>query len=154
MNSYQVQRFNNKYHVYNNSNFNIYKNEESISNKYGYIQITITNLGNVITTNSVLTITVNKNGNEISVIRMPLTENPTLIKLPIAHPEGTLAKGQEYYFTLYNLTIGSEGYYTIITRNIRLFPNIKTVFNYNLNKRIPGISNGDQITDIPQHPRD
>lgn len=148
---YILPRGYNKYYWGKNLN----SEDVPISRDNGYIEVNITkNLGSEIATDAVLTIYVNQNGNRILVTRLSPTENPTLIELPIAHPSGTLVKGPEYYFTLYDLTIEGEGYYRIETRNIRLFPNIKAMFFYNLNRIIPGLPNQEEITIIPPHPRD
>lgn len=140
-NPYYVQRPYSKYNWCKNFNFN----DVPISRDNGYIEISITKeLGTEVATDAILTIYVNQNGNRIAVKRLSPKENPTLIELPIAHPAGNLVKGPEYYFTPYDLTIESEGYYRIETRNIRLFPNIKAMFFYNLNKIIPGVPNEDK----------
>jgi len=121
----------------------------------GYIEISITkDLGQEIATDAVLTIYVNQDGDQIPVVTLSPTENPTLIELPIAHLSGTLVEGPEYYFTPYNLTIEKEGYYRIITQNIRLFPNVKAAFFYNLNKIVTGQPGHEEIIIIPPHPRD
>lgn len=146
-----------KYGTYDfkNSSLNKFIDEVPVCSEYGFIEIQATkNLGSDIAAGAMLTIYVNQNGDQIPVVRLPITQNPNLIKLPIAHPSGTLIKGPEYYFTPYNLTIENEGYYKILTQNIRLFPNITASFFYNLNKIIPGESNHEQITIIPPHPRD
>jgi len=126
-----------------------------VSTETGYIEIHITkNLGQDIATDAVLTIYVNKDGNQIPVVSLSPTQNPTIIELPIAHPEGTLVEGPEYYFTPYNLSIEDEGYYRIVTQNIRLFPNVKAVFFYNLNEMVSGEPEREEITIFPTHPRD
>lgn len=159
MNSYLFQEYYNKYKYRNyecrNSNFGVFINELPVNTESGYIEIHITkNLGQEVATDAVLTIYVNQNGNQIPVTNLSPTQNPTLIELPIAHPSGALVEGPEYYFTPYNLTIESEGYYRIVTQNIRLFPNIKSIFFYNLNEIISGQPNREEIRIIPPHPRD
>ena len=52
------------------------------------------------------------------------------------------------------MTIESEGYYKVTTLNIRLFPEIKATFFYNLNKIIQGVPIDEKVTKIPPHPRD
>lgn len=144
-----------KKNEHKDSNFNVFKNEVPISNETGFMEIHITkNLGQEIATDAVLTIYVNKDGNQVPVLILSPTENPTLIELPIAHPLGTLVEGPEYYFTPYNLTIENEGYYRINTQNIRLFPNIKANFFYNLNQIISSQPNHEEIIVFPPHPRD
>ncbi len=157
MNHYEVRKYYNRCrkHANNDLDFVISANKVPISNDVGYIEINITkNLGQEIATDAVLTIYVNQNGNQIPVVTLSPTENPTLIELPIAHPSGTLVEGPEYYFTPYNLTIENEGYYRIITQNIRLFPNVKAAFFYNLNKIVTGQPGHEEIIIIPPHPRD
>lgn len=158
LNCYEIQEYYNKCrynYAYNNSNFGIFFNEVPVSTDFGYIEIHITkNLGQEIATDAVLTIYVNQNGNQIPVISLSPTQNPTIIELPIAHPEGTLVESPEYYFTPYSLTIESEGYYRIVTQNIRLFPNVKAIFFYNLNEIVSGQPNHEEITIFPPHPRD
>lgn len=147
----------NKYFSYanRNLNFDVFINEVPISNEYGFIELHVTkNLAKEVATGALLTIYVSQNGNKIPVVNLSITQNPTLIMLPIAHSLGTLIKGPEYYFTPYDLTIESEGYYKIITQNIRLFPNVTASFFYNLNQIVPGEPNNEQITVIPPHPRD
>lgn len=152
-NNYNKYKYTN--HMYKNSEFDVFINEVPVSSEYGFIEIQVTrDLGREVATGSVLTIYVNNNGRQIPVVNLEITQNPTLIRLPIAHPAGTLVRGAEYYFTPYNLTITDEGYYNIATQNIRLFPNIKALFFYNFNRIIPGEVNRDQITIIPPHPRD
>jgi len=130
-------------------------NEIPVSNEYGFIELQVTkDLGREVATGALLTIYVNHNGDQIPVAKLNITQHPTLIRLPIAHPSGTLVRGAEYYFTPYNLTIENEGYYRIATQNIRLFPNITASFFYNLNRIIPGEYNREEITIIPPHPRD
>lgn len=157
MNCYDIQKYCNAYanYLYSNSNFGVFVNKVPVSNEFGFIEIHITkNLGNEVATDAILTINVNQNGNQIPVMSLSPTQNPTLIKLPIAHPFGTLVEGPEYFFTPYNLSIENEGYYKIITQNIRLFPNIKATFFYNLNRIVLGEPNREEITTIPPHPRD
>ncbi len=158
MNYCGIQKYYNKSkngNAYKNSNVGVFINEIPVSSDSGYIEIHITkDLGRALATDAILTIHVNQNGNRIPIRRLSPTQNPTLIELPIAHPMGTLVRGAEYYFTPYDLTIENEGYYRIMTQNIRLFPNIKAMFFYNLNQIIPGIPNHEEITIIPPHPRD
>lgn len=142
-------------YVNRNLNLGVFTNGVPINREFGYIEIHITkNLGSEIATDAVLTIYVNQNGNQIPVISLSPTQNPTIIELPIANPVGTLVEGPEYYFTPYDLTIESEGYYKIATQNIRLFPNINSIFFYNLNEIVPGQPNQEEITVLPPHPRD
>lgn len=159
LNCYELWEYYNKCrngnYAYRNPSSNIFINEVPVSHGFGTIEIHITkNLGQEVATDAVLTIYVNQNGNQIPVASLSPTENPTVIELPIANSLGTLVEGPEYYFTPYNLTIESEGYYRIVTQNIRLFPNIKSTFFYNLNEIISGESNHDEITILPPHPRD
>lgn len=149
----------NKYKAWNyshhNSRYGVFVNEVPVSNEYGFIEIQVTrDLGREVAVGSILTIYVTNNGNKIPVVNLEITQIPTLIRLPIAHPAGTLVRGTEYYFTPYDLAITDEGYYNIATNNIRLFPEIKAMFFYNFNRIIPGQINHDQITVIPPHPRD
>lgn len=100
--------------IYKNSNHEKCAYEIPVNTEMGYIEIYITkNLGQDIATDAVLTIYVNKDGNPIPVISLSPTQNPTIIELPIAHPQGTLVEGPEYFFTPYSLTIENEGYYNI-----------------------------------------
>lgn len=152
-NNYNKYKYGN--YVYQNSRFDVFMNEVPVSSEYGFIELQVTkDLGREIAAGSVLTIYVNRNGDQIPVVKLDITQNPTLIRLPIAHPSGTLIRGAEYYFTPYNLTIENEGYYNIATHNIRLFPNITAMFFYNFNRIIPGELNHEEITVIPPHPRD
>jgi len=141
--------------IYKNSNHEKCAYEIPVNTEMGYIEIYITkNLGQDIATDAVLTIYVNKDGNPIPVISLSPTQNPTIIELPIAHPQGTLVEGPEYFFTPYSLTIENEGYYRIVTQNIRLFPGITAIFFYNLNQMISGEPGREEITIFPPHPRD
>lgn len=134
---------------------NVFINEVPVSNEYGFIELHVTkNLGKEVAAGALLKIYVKSNGNEIPVVNLTITQNPTIIMLPIANSSGTLVKGPEYYFTPYDLTIESEGYYKVSTQNIRLFPNVTASFFYNLNRIIPGEPNLEEITVIPPHPRD
>jgi len=159
LNCYEIQEYYNRCrygnYVYRNPRLGIFINEVPVSTDSGYIEIHITkDLGREIATDAVLTIYVNQNGNQVPIMSLSPTQNPTIIELPIAHPEGTLVEGPEYYFTPYNLTIENEGYYRIITQNIRLFPNTKAIFFYNLNEIVSGEPNLEEITIFPPHPRD
>lgn len=159
MNCYEAWEYYNKYrnesYVYRNSYSGIFINEVPVSTEYGYIEIHITkNLGQEVATDAVLTIYVNKDGNQVPVVSITPTENPTVIRLPIANPAGTLVEGPEYFFTPYNLTIESQGYYRIVTQNIRLFPNITSIFFYNLNEIVSNEPHREEITVLPPHPRD
>jgi len=166
VNYYEIQRLYNRcknYSVYNmynydnvNSNSNVFMNEVPINIEVGYIVLFVTkNLGKNLPTDAVVTIYASQgDSNQVPVKKLIIDNNPTIIELPIAHTLGTLIKGPEYYFTTYNLTIESEGYYRIITLNIRLFPKIKASFYYNLNKISRGIPNHEEIINIPPHPRD
>lgn len=141
--------------VYKNSNRESRADEVPVNTEMGYIEIYITkNFGRDISTDAILTIYVNQDGNYIPVTTISTTQNPTIIELPVAHPQGTLVEGPEYYFTPYSLTIESEGFYRIITQNIRLFPNIKSTFYYNLNEIVFGEPKREEITIFPSHPRD
>jgi len=166
MNYYEIQKLYNEYKncgIYNMHNYNyaylnsnIFMNEVPVNREVGYIELYVTkNLGKEVATDAVVTIYVNQgNSDQVLVKRLIISQNPTLIELPIAHNLGNLIKGPEYYFTTYNLTIESEGYYKITTLNIRLFPKIKSSFFYNLNIISQGTPNRDEIIDIPPHPRD
>jgi len=166
MNYYEIQKLYNgykNYGIYNmyncnnaNLNSNIFMNEVPVNSEVGYIELYVTkNLGKEVATDAVLTIYVNRGDlDQVPVKRLITTQNPTLIELPIAHNLGNLIKVPEYYFTTYNLTIESEGYYKITTLNIRLFPKIKSLFFYNLNIISQGAPNRDEIINIPPHPRD
>ena len=141
--------------IYKNSSRKRCAEEVPVSTEMGYIEMHITkNLGRDIATDAVLTIYVNQDGNQVPVISISPTQNPTIIELPIAHPQGTLVESPEYYFTPYSLSIESEGFYRIITQNIRLFPNIKSIFFYNLNEIVSGEPGREEITIFPPHPRD
>lgn len=139
-----------------NLNSNIFMNEVPVNSEVGYIELYVTkNLGKEVATDAVVTIyAVQGDLDQVPVKRLIITQNPTVIELPMAHNLGTLIKGPEYYFTTYNLTIESEGYYKITTLNIRLFPKIKSSFFYNLNIILQGDPNSDEIINIPPHPRD
>lgn len=141
---------------YYRSNYNIYMSKVPINKDVGYIKIYVTkNLGKEIAKGAVLTIYARRGENDqAEVKRLVIENNPTIIELPIAHNLGTLIEGPEYFFTTYNLTIEEEGYYRIITRNIRLFPNITAEFQYNLNLIIQDKTNQDEIIEIPLHPID
>jgi len=157
LSSYKIKKYYNKNRTHRNfdTHKDAHKNEVPVNREFGYIEIYITkNLGTEAATDSELTIYVTNNGDKIPVTVLSPTQNPTLIKLPIAHPSGALVEGPEYLFTPYNLTIESEGYYRVITQNIRLFPNIKSTFFYNLNEIVAGEPNREEITVIPAHPRD
>lgn len=155
MNYYVSNNKCNYRNYYKNLNLGVFINELPVNKEYGEIEIHITkNLGSEVATDAVLTIYVTKNGNQVPVVSLSPTANPTVIKLPVANPAGTLIEGPEYYFTPYNLTIESEGYYRIVTQNIRLFPNVKAIFFYNLNRIQAGEPNREQIITIPPHPRD
>lgn len=159
MNCNEIRRYYNECrygdYAYGDSKVEIPEKEKPVNSEYGYIEINITeNLGRESAKHPVLTIYVNKDGQKVPVKRLYPVQNPTLIELPMAHPNGTLVESPEYYFTPYDLTIESEGHYKIITQNIRLFPNIKSLFVYNLNDIIPGELNHDEITIFPPHPRD
>lgn len=139
-----------------NAALGIINNEVPVNTEYGYLELYVTkNLGKDIATDAVVTIYA-RQGDEfhIPVEKVVIVNNPTIIELPIAHKLGNLIKGPEYYFTTYNLTIESEGYYKVTTLNIRLFPEIKASFFYNLNKIVQGIPIDEKVTNIPPHPRD
>ncbi len=82
------------------------------------------------------------------------TREPIFIELPVAHPQGQLIKGPEYYFTTYNMTIESKEYFRVTVYNIRLFPNITSKFDYNLNTTATDVPNQEEIIYIPPHLRD
>jgi hypothetical protein len=134
----------------------VINNEIPINTESGFIELFVTkNLGKEVATDAVVTIYVRQSDEFHFPIEQFLIENnPTLIELPIAHRLGNLIKGPEYYFTTYNLTIESEGFYKVTTLNIRLFPEIKATFFYNLNKIIQGVPIYEEVTHIPPHPRD
>ena len=158
----ELQRLYNNYCFYNMYNYynlnlnSVEFNDVPINNEVGYIELYLTKDNGQVIVNDALCTVYARQGDEYQVpVKKIITTNyPTLIELPIAHPLGTLIKGPEYYFTTYNLTIELEGYYKIITLNIRLFPNIKATFYYNFNKIIQGQPNHEEITTIPPHPRD
>jgi len=156
LNHYEVRKYYNRCRKQEKNDLDfVSANRVPISDDVGYIEISITkDLGQEIAADAVLTIYVNQNDNQIPIVSLSPTENPTLIELPIAHPSGTLVEGPEYYFTPYNLTIEDEGYYRIITQNIRLFPNVKAAFFYNLNRIVTGQPGREEIIIIPPHPRD
>lgn len=159
MDCYEIQEDYNMYkdyrHIYINSNHERYADGVPVSNEMGYIEIYLTkNLGRDTATDAILTIYVNQDGNQVPVISLSPTQNPTTIGLPVANPHGTLIEGPEYYFTPYNLTIESEGYYRIVTQNIRLFPGITVMFFYNLNQIVSSDPIREEITIFPPHPRD
>lgn len=147
-----------RYSNYGNMNTapGICKNEVPINTEAGILELYVTkNLGKDVATDAVVTIYARQGDTfHIPVEKFLIVNNPTLIELPIAHGLGNLIKGPEYYFTTYDLTIESEGYYKVSTLNIRLFPKIKVSFFYNLNKIIQGVPYEEEIRNIPPHPRD
>ena len=115
MNYYEIQKIYNRcknysiYNMYNyrneNSNPNVFINEVPVNNEVGYIELFVTkDLGKAAATDAVVTVYANQgDSNQVPVKRLKITNNPTIIELPIAHTLGTLIKGPEYYFTTYNL---------------------------------------------------
>jgi len=155
--SYNNYCFYNMYNYYNvNSNACAFMNDVPVNSEVAYIELYLTkDLGQEIAKDALCTIYVRQGDeNQVPVTKLITTNYPTLIELPVAHSLGTLIKGPEYYYTTYDLTIELEGYYKIATLNIRLFPNVKTIFYYNFNKIIQGQPNREEITNIPPHPRD
>lgn len=134
----------------------IINSEVPINTESGFMELYVTkNVGKDVATGAVVTIYARQgDAFHFPVEKFLIASNPTLIELPIAHKLGNLIKGPEYYFTTYNLTIESEGYYRVVTLNIRLFPGIKATFFYNLNKIIQGVPVDEKVTNIPPHPRD
>lgn len=134
----------------------ILNDEIPINTESGFMELYVTkNLGKDVPTDAVVTIYARQGDKfHYPIEKFLIVNNPTLIELPIAHRLGTLIKGPEYYFTTYNLTIESEGYYKVTTLNIRLFPEIKASFFYNLNEIIQGVPVEEKVTNIPPHPRD
>ena len=76
------------------------------------------------------------------------------MELPVAHISGELIQGPEYFFTLYDMMIEKEDYNSINVLNIRIFPGIRTQFNYNLNPVKPEEPYKQETIAIPPHPRD
>ncbi len=129
--------------------------EVPVNSEDGFLEIYITkDLGREFPIDAVITIFVKKGDTQVPVESLVATNNPTIIRLPVANSMGDLIEGPEYYFTTYGLTIESLGYYKVMTLNIRLFPNITTKFYYNLNKILQGESNKEEIINLPPHPRD
>nr|WP_312578602.1 hypothetical protein [Sedimentibacter sp.] len=136
-------------------NNDAYINRVPVNSDVGYIELYITQrLGTEFPTNAVVTIYVRHEDNQIPVKNFVVTTNPTIIELPVANPQGTLIEGPEYFFTPYDLTIESEGYFKISTLNIRLFPKITTRFYYNLNEIMQNEPYKEEVINLPTHPKD
>ncbi len=135
--------------------YSVFMTETPVNTETGFLEIYITkNLGREFPIDAVITIYAKQGDTQVPVKSLIATENPTIIELPIANPLGDLIEGPEYFFTTYDLTIESLGYYKVITLNIRLFPNITTSFYYNLNKILQGEPIEEEIINLPPHPRD
>jgi len=94
------------------------------------------------------------NRSSVPVKRLITTVNPITFELPVAHPQGILIEGPEYYFTTYNMKIEAKDYFTVNVLNIRMFPGITATFDYNLNHSTPGLPEQEIYNYIPPHPRD
>ncbi|WP_313340328.1 hypothetical protein [Sedimentibacter sp.] len=150
--------------MYRLNNKNLYPNfyiksnaaEKKASNGTGFIELFVfTERGKEPIPDAVVTIYA-RTGNisAIPVKRLVTLINPITFDLPVAHPQGVLIEGPEYYFTTYNMKIEAEGYFTINVLNIRMFPNVTTSFDYNLNLSTPGLPAQEIYNYIPPHPRD
>lgn len=138
-----------------NSTYSVFMTETPINTETGFLEIYITkDLGREFPIDAVITIYIKQGDIQVPVKSLIATENPTIIELPVANSLGDLIEGPEYFFTTYDLTIESLGYYKVITLNIRLFPNITTSFYYNLNKILQGEPIEEEIINLPPHPRD
>ncbi|MBP1925590.1 hypothetical protein J2Z76_001449 [Sedimentibacter acidaminivorans] len=138
-----------------NSTYSVFMTETPVNTETGFLEIYITkDLGREFPIDAVITIYTKQGDTQVPVKSLIATENPTIIELPVANLLGDLIESPEYFFTTYDLTIESLGYYKITTLNIRLFPNITTSFYYNLNKIIQGEPIEEEIINLPPHPRD
>ncbi|WMJ76333.1 MULTISPECIES: hypothetical protein [unclassified Sedimentibacter] len=160
---------------YNNKNYMFYKykkpifsysypcveyniqnvNEVFVNTEIGFLELSIfTNNWNTPVKNAQITFYV-KNGEAAVPIKSIIYESePILVELPVAHISGELIQGPEYFFTPYDMMIEKEDYNSINVLNIRIFPGIRTQFNYNLNPVKPEEPYKQETIAIPPHPRD
>nr|WP_312577549.1 hypothetical protein [Sedimentibacter sp.] len=137
---------------------NIVRDVEGITNKVGYLNIYVfTGKEQIPIANATVTVYVRKGDDlEIPIMRFITSTNPILIQIPVAYSPDTLIVGPEYSFSTYNLRVEASGYYITRILNIRMFPGIVTDFNVSM---IPTTESslagsGEQIINIPPHPRD
>lgn len=88
-------------------------NEVPVNKGTGYLELYVyKNRQNEPMTDAIVTIYARQGEvNAVPIIKVPTTNSPTVIELPVAHPLGTLIKSPEYYFTAYNMTIDAEGFF-------------------------------------------
>lgn len=148
--------FENLYYYNNIMSAKIIASQVKPCNGTGYLELFVfTDRGATPIEGAKVTLYARKDeGSSAPLMTLYTEDKPIVLELPVAHPEGTLIQGPEYCFTTYNLLIEKEGYYTISVFNIRLFPGIKTQFNYNLNSVLPGVPYKQETIAIPPHPRD
>lgn len=154
------KKYNKALNSYNNLNTNYQPDvsicEVPVNTDVGYIDLFVfTQRGIVPVKDAVVKIFVRQGDTNSELIKQTITEEkPIFIELPVAHPAGSLIRGPEYYFTTYDMKIEKEGYYSILVKNIRIFPTITTQFNYHLNPVLPGVPGQQKTISIPPHPRD
>ena len=114
----------------------IYMNQNAANQAVGYIILNvITGLNNIPLPNAQVIIYVRTDENtNIPVMNVLSTLNPILIQLPVAYspiPE-TITGETENDYSIYDMIIYAEGYYTTRILNIRMYPEVRTDFNINM----------------------
>lgn len=136
----------------------MYKNELPIPVNYniGYLLINVSSQqGKVAVPNPFVTIYVREDDEPVPIYSEVLDNSSVIISLPVAHSQGTLIKGPEYYFTTYNVLVTADGFAPYRCNNLRIFEGISIRLDVCMNPIIPSqYPIPEQIVDIPSHPRD
>jgi len=127
--------------------------------KTGYISVGVfTALQALPVPDAVVTIYLfNSDGEEEALYILVTDENGRIpdVELPVSYDPNNPYTSSEYYFTQYNLRVQAINYYTVNVLDVRIFPDITTVYKIDLIPVMAGTKGSpEKIIVIPPSPID
>lgn len=151
----KIYKYRNKSNI-NNKKMFMNDLEVPVNSNIGYLQINVSSeQGRVTVPNPFVTVYARGDEGPVIVFSEVINDSSVTLSLPVAHPQGTLIRGPEYYFTTYDVSVTSDGFAPYRCNNLRLFEGINTKLDVCMTSVEPGqYPVPEQIVDIPPHPRD
>ncbi|WP_312811513.1 hypothetical protein [Sedimentibacter sp.] len=127
-----------------------------VNRNTGFMEVFVfTDRGEFAVPGALITIYARQENNDIPVFNTPTGNSPIIVRLPVAHPLGSLIRGPEYYFTTYDITVDAANFAPYRCNNIRLFEGITTKFNVDMLRLVPQqYPLPENVVNLPPHPRD
>lgn len=122
--------------------------QQPSSNEVGYIDVGVfTASGALPVNNAVVTVYhTYDNGEEHIFYRLVTDESGRVPTMEVPVKYSGIGNPPESYYSTYNLRVQAVGYYTVNVIDIRVFPNITTVYRINLIPAAHGITETPEYT--------